>query len=53
MVTHRFGGRMVTTIEGREIENLLSSLGLSQLMSKPTNFEPNKNSSCIDLIITE
>ena len=31
-----------TTAEGREIENLLSSLGLSQLVSEPTNFEPNK-----------
>ena len=38
-----FGGLMVTQrLEGREIENLLSSLGLSQLVSEPTNFEPNK-----------
>ena len=41
-----------TTAEGREIENLISSLGLSQLISEPTNFDPNKNPSCIDLIIT-
>ena len=26
---------------------------LSQLISDPTNFEPNKNLSCIDLVITE
>ena len=42
-----------TTAEGREIENLLSSLGLSQLISEPTNLEPNKKSSCIDLVITD
>ena len=42
-----------TTVEGREIENLLSSLGLSQLISEPTNFEPNKNPSCIDLVTTD
>ena len=42
-----------TTAEGREIENLLSSLSLSQLISEPTNFEPNKKPSCIDLVITD
>ena len=42
-----------TTAEGREIENLISSLGLSQLISEPTNFDPNKNPSCIDLVITD
>ena len=42
-----------TTLEGMEIENLLTSLDLSQIISEPTNFEPNKNPSCIDLIITD
>ena len=42
-----------TTAEGREIENILSSLSLSQLISEPTNFEPNKNPSCIDLVIAD
>ena len=42
-----------TTAEGKEIENLLSSLSLSQLISEPTNFEANKNPSCIDLVITD
>ena len=42
-----------TTADGRGIESLKSSLGLSQLISEPTNFEPNKNSSCIDLDITD
>ena len=37
------GVPMVTTPEGREMENLLSLLGLSQLISEPTNFEPNKS----------
>ena len=39
--------------EGIEIENLFTSLGLSQIISEPTNFEPNKNPSCIDLIATD
>ena len=33
--------------------NHFSSLGLSQIISEPTNFEPNKNPSCIDLIATD
>ena len=41
-----------TTPEGTEIENLFTSLGLSQVICEPTNFEPNKNPSCIDLVIT-
>ena len=41
------------TPEGSEIEHLLSSLVLSQVISEPTNFEPNKNPSCIDLVITD
>ena len=41
-----------TTSEGTEIENLFTSLGLSQVICEPTNFEPNKNPSCIDLVIT-
>ena len=53
MVTLSYGGLMVTTAEGREIENLLSSLSLSQLISEPTNFEPNKKPSCIDLVIID
>ena len=39
--------------EGMEFENLFTSLGLSQIISEPTNFEPNKNPSCIDLIATD
>ena len=42
-----------TTPEGSEIELLLSSLGLSQVISEPTNFAPNKNPSCIDVVITD
>ena len=53
MATHSSGGLMATTSEGREIENLISSLNLSQLISEPTNFEPNKNLSCIDLVTTD
>ena len=42
-----------TTTECSEIEFLSSSLGLSQVISEPTNFEPNKNPSCIDLVFTD
>ena len=42
-----------TNPEGIEIENLFTSLGLSQILSEPTNFEPNKNPTCIDLIATD
>ena len=42
-----------TNHEGMEIENLFTSLGLSPIISEPTNFEPNKNPSCIDLIATD
>ena len=42
-----------TAPEGMKIEYLLTSLGLSQVISEPTNFEPNKNPSCIDLVITD
>ena len=39
--------------EGTKIDDLLIKLGLSQLISEPTNFEPHKNPSCIDLIVTD
>ena len=42
-----------TNAEGKEIEEMLYSLNLSQLMSEPTNFTPSKKPSCIDLIITD
>ena len=42
-----------TTPEGTEIEELITNLGLFQLISEPTNFEPHKNPSCIDLVVTD
>ena len=42
-----------TTPKGSRIEDLTTSLGLSQLITEPTNFEPNKKPSCIDLIFTD
>ena len=42
-----------STLEGSEIENIVTSLGLHQIIREPTNFEPNKNPTCIDLIITD
>ena len=44
---------MATTPEGTAIEELITKLGLSQLTSEPTNFEPHKNPSCIDLVVTD
>ena len=41
-----------TNAEGNGIEELTLSLGLTQVISEPTNFEPYKNPSCIDLIFT-
>ena len=35
-----------TNPEGTKIQELFSQLGLSQLISEPTNFEPHKNPSC-------
>ena len=42
-----------TNREGREIEDLFSSLNLSQIISEPTNFTPGCLPSCIDLIVTD
>ena len=42
-----------TSAEGTAIEQLTSQMGLNQLLNEPTNFEPNKNPSCIDLIFTD
>ena len=41
------------TTVGRELEDMLTSLGLSQVISDQTNFDPGKNPSCIDLIVTD
>ena len=42
-----------TTPEGVIIDELFTYLGLSLVISEPTNFEPHKNPSCIDLIVTD
>ena len=42
-----------TNPEGREIEDLFTSLNLSQVISEPTNFNPGCLPSCIDLIVTD
>ena len=42
-----------TTPEGTKIEKLFNKQCLSQLISEPMNFEPHKNPSCIDLIVTD
>ena len=42
-----------STHEGTQIENIISSLGLHQLINEPTNFEPHKSPSCIDLVMTD
>ena len=42
-----------TNNEGIAMDDLFSSLNLVQLISEPTNFQPGKNPSCIDLITTD
>ena len=42
-----------TTPEGKAIDEITPKLELIQLINEPTNFEPNKNPSCIDLIFTD
>ena len=42
-----------TTPKGSKIELLLSSLGLSQVVSESTKFEPYEKPSCIDLVVTD
>ena len=40
-------------LEGDEFEELSSQMGLYQLINEPTNFEPNRNPTCIDLTFTD
>ena len=37
-------------VPGVELDNLFSSNGFTQLIKDPTNFEPNKRGTCINLI---
>ena len=41
------------TPEGNELEDLFTSLNLTQIINEPTNFTPNKSPTCIDLILTD
>ena len=42
------------TPEDWEPEDIFTSLGLSQVISEPTNFDPvKKKPSCIELIVTD
>ena len=52
MSTHNCSGRLRAP-HPRYAPGLISSLNLSHLISEPTNFEPNKNTSCIGLVITD
>ena len=40
-----------TTDEGTDVDELFTKLGLSQILSEPTNFQPHKNPSCIELLV--
>ena len=42
-----------TNAEGTGIDEFVFCLGLTQLLSEPTNFEPHKNPSCVDTIFTD
>ena len=53
MDIHNYGSKMATsTPEDTLIEDLITMLGLTQLINKPANYEPNKNPSCIDHVFT-
>ena len=43
----------ILLLKAGEINDLFPSLVLSQIISEPTNFEPNCNSSYIDLVVTD
>ena len=43
----------MSTPEGTEMNELITKLGLSQVISEPTNLEPHKNPSFIDLVVTD
>ena len=54
MLIPSIGGLMVIQLLKALKSNIFCpSLVLSQVISEPTNFEPNKNPSCIDLVITD
>ena len=40
----------ITDYPGLSIEDVTNSHSLTQIINQPTNFEPNKRPSCIDLI---
>ena len=42
----------INTVPGMELDKLFSQTGFTQLIKEPTNFEPNKRSTCIDLIFS-
>ena len=42
-----------TNREGILIDDLFTTLNLSQIVNEPTNFTPNSQPSCIDLIVTD
>ena len=42
-----------STPVGISIEDPATTLGLTQLIKEPTNFEPNKNPTCINLVFTD
>ena len=49
-----YNGKVVILLpEGISIGDLTTVRGLTQLFKEPTNFEPNKNPSCIDLVFTD
>ena len=41
------------TVEGLQLDNLLSDLSLSQIISEPTHFREHCLPTCIDLVITD
>ena len=42
----------INNVSGVELDKLFSLSGFTQLINEPTNFEPNKRKTCIDLIFS-
>ena len=42
----------INTQPGIELDNLFSLSGFTQLIREPTNLEPNKRKTCIDLVFS-
>ena len=50
--SHNWWHENIDDYYGHQLDSLSTMSGLTQLINEPTNLEPNKHPSCIDLIFT-